>query len=315
MINIERYNPDYRNLWNEFVESSKNGTFLFHRDYMDYHADKFTDSSYLFFRKGKLYALLSACISDHTLFSHAGLTYGGLVMNEKCTAEGILDVFDVLVRNLKENGLKRMVYKPVPHIYHRLPAEEDLYALFRHNARLTARNISSAADLKRPLKPAKDRTEALKRAAKAGIEVRASEDFDKFWEILENNLCRKYNASPTHSLEEIKCLHARFPDSIKLWAAYINNEMVGGTVCYITPKTIHTQYISATDIGKKSGAIDMLIIYLKDYHIPELYPDVAWFDLGTSNENGGKVLNESLIYQKEGFGCRGICYDTYEIDI
>ena len=39
------------------------------------------------------------------------------------------------------------------------------------------------------------------------------------------------------------------------------------------------------------------------------------FDFGVSTEQRGSYLNEGLIFQKEGFGGRAICYDTYAIDL
>ena len=49
--------------------------------------------------------------------------------------------------------------------------------------------------------------------------------------------------------------------------------------------------------------------------IHEVYSSVPYFDMGTSVEEGGRVLNEGLIFQKEGFGGRAVVYDTYELDI
>ena len=148
---IKKYTPDLKNIWNDFVESSKNGTFLFNRDYMDYHSDRFQDNSYLFYHKGKIYCLLPANRMNDVLYSHQGLTYGGLIMNDKCTAEGILKVFEVLIQELKFKGIKSLIYKPVPYIYHSQPSEEDLYALFRNNAKLCVRNISSTISLNNPI--------------------------------------------------------------------------------------------------------------------------------------------------------------------
>ena len=41
----------------------------------------------------------------------------------------------------------------------------------------------------------------------------------------------------------------------------------------------------------------------------------AIFDFGISTEQGGRYLNEGLIFQKEGFGARTVVYDTYELNI
>ena len=95
-LEIRRYTPAFADEWNQFVAASKNGTFLFDRRYMDYHADRFQDHSLLFFRRGKLYALLPANVDGDTLYSHQGLTYGGLIMSDKTTAAEIVDIFRLL---------------------------------------------------------------------------------------------------------------------------------------------------------------------------------------------------------------------------
>ena len=38
MIEIHRYTAAYHRDWNDFVSESSNGTFLFLREYMEYHA-------------------------------------------------------------------------------------------------------------------------------------------------------------------------------------------------------------------------------------------------------------------------------------
>ena len=56
----------------------------------------------------------------------------------------MLEAFYLLCRYLKGTaGVGRIVYRTIPFIYHNYPSEEDLYALFRLNARLTERKISS----------------------------------------------------------------------------------------------------------------------------------------------------------------------------
>ena len=233
-------------------------------------------------------------------------------MSNFITAKYVLEIFNLLTRYLKNMGVKRVIYKPVPYIYQTVPSDEDLYALFRFDGQLVARNISSTISLLHPLKYYRDRKAGINRAIKSGCFVRVSSDFETFWKILEENLKDKYNARPVHSRTEIRTLSSIFPDHIKLFAVYYGDEMVAGTVIYITSTTFHAQYISSTSIGKKIGAVDLLIDWLR-FYIAERYPDKFWLDLGTSNLDGGRFLNESLIYQKEGFGARAVCYDTYEI--
>ena len=309
-IEIVRYTPKLKQTWDDFVESSKNGTFLLNRSYMDYHAEKFEDYSLLIYRKGKLYCLLPANKKEDVIFSHGGLTYGGLIMNEKCTSVGVLEVFDALIQKAEKEGVSKIIYKPVPHIYHSIPSEEDLYALFRNNAKLIERNISCTLSQSHRLKFSNLRQRMIKKSKKENVTVEFSNDFPSFWKILEDNLKLKYGSVPVHSLSEMEYLSNAFPENIKLCVARINGEMKGGVVCYITKEVIHMQYISANEEGKKSGAIDAIIKFLIDE-----YSHIPYFDLGTSNGNGGKYLNDTLIHQKEGFGGRGICYDIYELKI
>ena len=89
---------------------------------------------------------------------------------------------------------------------------------------------------------------------------------------------------------------------------YNEDQPLGGTLLYLTKQVVHTQYISANIAGKESGALDLLF----DYLINQKYTDYPYFDFGQSTEEMGNILNESLIFQKEGFGGRGITYDVYE---
>jgi len=89
MFDIKLYEKGDKDEWNRFVGTSKNGTFLLLRDYMDYHSDRFHDHSLMIFRNGKLYALLPANEAGDTFFSHQGLTYAGLLTTEHASAEDI----------------------------------------------------------------------------------------------------------------------------------------------------------------------------------------------------------------------------------
>ena len=291
------------------MAASKNGTFLFERQFMDYHADRFTDCSLMFYRDNALYALLPANVKDDVLTSHGGLTYGGLVMSSRCSAKGVQEVFAAMNTYLAGLGIRRVVYKAIPWIYHQLPAEEDLYALTSIcHATLIIRDISSAVLGDRPVKFSESRKSGLRKAQRMGLTVKESEDFTTFWQILNANLTAKYGVRPVHSVSELELLHDRFPQAIKLYMVYDGETPLGGTLLFLTPQVLHTQYISATAEGKAHGAIDLLFNHL----INEVYTDYRYIDFGKSTVSDSADLNEQLIFQKEGFGARAVCYDTYE---
>jgi len=312
MFEIKPYSPEMKSEWDAFVGASKNGLFLFFRDYMDYHHDRFEDHSIVVYRQNKLYVLLPANISHDVLYTHQGLTFGGLIVNEHFTAAESITVFKLINAYLRNEGIRKVVYKAIPWLYHPQPAEEDLYAIYRTtNAKLVARDISTAIRLDMPLACNEMRNRGIKKALHHGIMVEESNRWTDFWEVLTTNLQTKYHVSPVHSLSEIRMLKARFPNNIRLFTAQLNNKVLGGTVVYEYGNVAHTQYISASLEGKKLHALDLLL----DKLIHEVYQDKAWFDFGKSTEQQGIILNEGLIFQKESFGGRAVCYDWYEWDL
>ena len=311
MLEIIRYTADKAEEWNTFVKESRNGTFLFIRDYMDYHANRFADHSIMFYNKGRLCALLPANVEGDTLISHHGLTYGGIIVKMNATTQLIINLIQSLNQYLYSIRIKRVVYKAIPWIYHKYPSEEDLYAI--HNicdAHITSRHISSAIFL--PLRPGltESRKSGLRKAISNDLTVQECtlSQFENFWKILEHNLENKHHTKPVHTLEEVTLLASRFPSEINLFAVFSKNEMVGGTLLYVTPQVIHTQYISASPKGKETGALDLLFHTLlqQDWH------GANYFEFGRSSTGDGHELNSSLLFQKEGFGGRGIVYDCYE---
>lgn len=308
-----RYDTKHKLLWNEFITNSKNGCFLFYRDYMEYHSDRFKDFSLMFFDNNRLIAVMPANIKDAVLFSHGGLTFGGIITDRKMRTSLMLEIFNALKEHTKAEGIKKIIYKAIPHIYHIHPSEEDLYALFRYNAKLIRRDVSSTIFMREKLAFDKKRRWGIKKSKNANLEIKRSYDFETFMNIEEENLNKKYGIKPTHTAGEMRLLADRFPENIKLFAAYKDEKMIAGTIIYESNKKVaHTQYISATDEGKKLYALDVIF----DYLINEYYKDrVEYFDFGISTEKEGKFLNIGLITQKEEFGARAVVYDTYEIEV
>lgn len=320
MITVTRYTPKKHQTWNEFVKQSRQGTFLFDRNYMDYHQDRFHDHSLMIYYKDKLYALLPANevvsasnneIPQKELVSHQGLTYGGLLTCNKMTAELTCETFEAIGNYLKQEGFSKLTYKAIPWIYHKIPSEEDLYALIHvGKASLSAREISTTILLQNKLRFSEQRRRGVNKAKKNSLIIRQSsqEDVFAFWNILNNNLQQKYHTRPVHSNEELQLLMSRFPANIIGYSVLKDEEVIAGTIIFITPQVIHTQYIGASEKGKEEGALDLLF----DYLINQKKWNAPYFDFGKSTEDRGNYLNTNLIHQKEGFGGRGVAYDTYE---
>lgn len=313
MITIRRYTPADRELWDNFVKEAKNSTFLHLRGYMDYHSGRFTDHSLIASDGGRTLALLPANEDGTTIHSHQGLTYGGWLTPAKhFNANTMLEVFGAMKAFLSSEGFTRLRYKAVPHIYHRYPAEEDVYALFRFGARVSEVNMSSTVQLGANRIPCDRLTRRnVKKAEMAGMRMEQTDDFPTFWKILSDNLAGKYGAKPVHTLPEIELLHSRFPNQIQLFMAYIGEEAVAGAVVYVMGRTIHAQYSSATERGSETGAL----AFLWQNIMNTVCIGHDFFDFGTSNENHGLILNPTLLQAKAAHGARGIAYVIYEMPL
>jgi len=311
-MRVEQYDLSHREEWNAFLKTSKNGTFLFHRDYMEYHADRFKDYSLLCYNeKEKIIALLPACVEDKVVTSHGGLTYGGVICNEKMTAATMLELFSAIIEFMRRDGVRKLVYKAIPHIFHLIPADEDLYALFINNARLFRRDVSSAIWLPDRLKFAKGKREGIRKAHRAGIEVRESCDYDSFFKIGHAVMRDRHNLQPVHTSDEMMLLSSRFADNIRLHASFQGEQMLAGAIVYKFSSSAHVQYMYNSDEGLGIGALDIVINHL----VNDQYSNLRFLSFGVSTEDAGHYLNEGLIHQKEMFGARTIVHDFYEVDL
>lgn len=314
MITVKRYSDGNIDMWNEFNAKSKNSLFMFNRNYMDYHRDRFEDHSLLFYSDEDLIAIFPACEKDGALLSHGGLTYGGFITNDKMKQHIMNDCFDVLIQYVAERGLTEIVYKTIPHIYHLQPAEEDRYSLFAHGAELITVDASTVINLSEPLKMPKGRKAQISRAKREGVEIRVltdRSDFEAFIDLENAILEERHNTRAVHSAEELKLLYDNFPENIKLYGALKDNNLIAGTVVYVYSQAIHTQYMAANEEARTIGALDLAVATV----VEEYRTSKMWADFGISTEHGRVYLNEGLIAQKEGFGGRTNTYDIWKIKI
>lgn len=309
---VRKYTPEDFMLWNNFIAEAKNATFLFHRNFMEYHKDRFEDFSLLVFEDDTLKAVVPANKSATEFYSHQGLTYGGVVIDPKLKLSEFLNVFESITRFLQANNFKKVWFKALPSIYPDYFSDELLYALFLKNAKLVRRDTLSVIDYSSPIAILPSRLKNIRKAEKFKLEVRQTTDFTDFWnEILIPTLREKHNTNPVHSLDEIKLLYSRFPDNIKQFNVYYEGKIVAGTTIFETKNVAHSQYIGSNAHRSKLASLD----FLYDYLIKKYASEKRYFDFGISNENNGRVLNEGLSYWKESFGAQTVVQDFYELDL
>ena len=219
IYDVITYTPERKQAWDEFVLSSRNATFLHLRGYMDYHADRFHDSSRMVYKNGRLVALLPANLTpDGILHSHQGLTYGGwLLPPAHLDGADLLEIFQTAISLWKAEGIKELDYKPIPTIYHKAPSQEDLYALFRLGAETTEVNLSMAIDLSTPPRYNTLRRRSLKKASTLDFTIEETDDCDTFISLVNTCLSDRHNARAVHTPAELSLLRTRFPSHIRLF--------------------------------------------------------------------------------------------------
>jgi hypothetical protein len=279
---------------------------------MDYHRDRFPDHSLLIRdADGRLRAVCPATIKSGRVDSHGGLSFGGLLFDRTIGAAEGAEAFWGVVDYLRFEGFDSFIYRPIPNIYHQQPAEEDRFGLARHGARLIHRDLSSVIDYAEPMAFQERRRRCIRKAEQAGLVIEQAAEFGEYWEILTENLQRKYRVNPVHSVAEIELLRSRFPDQIVLFQARQAGRVVGGVVMYLTATVAHSQYTANNEEGRQTGSLDLIFDRLIKQFRAE---GKRFFDFGVSTERDGS-LNEGLVEFKESFGSRTICFDRYEVPL
>jgi hypothetical protein len=305
------FTPKAKAQWDAFVDTSRNGTFLHRREFMEYHADRFVDASLLVIDdSGHCVAIMPANRLQDKVVSHGGLTYGGLIYSSRLKQTACLEVLENIVQHYRQQGVAHLTYKSIPTIFHRSAGQEDLYAIWRLGGQLTRRDVSTVVDLGSTYRFSKGRTWTVNKAMKAGIHVRRQTDPWSFHALLRCVLSQ-HGASPVHSVAELALLMGRFPQQIQLYEAMLNDQLMAGALVFDVGSTVHTQYMANSDIGRDLGALDLLVAEL----MKKQFADKRFFSFGISSAANGTVLNEGLIAQKEGFGGFSVCHDFYELTI
>ena len=308
---IVRYNASYKDCWNSFVSEAKNSTFLFHRDFMDYHSDRFLDFSVLIFKDEELYALLPANRVDNKVISHQGLTYGSFILKDSSKLFYAFEAFKTMLAFYAAEGVSELEIRVIPTFYNKMPSDELDYFLYKANAKLLKKDVLMIIDYAHKLRFQKNRREGINKALRSGLELRVDSNFKGFWnDVLIPNLKNKHNVSPVHSLDEIELLASRFPNNIKQVNIYKDNKVVAGTTVFLTETTVHPQYVSGNIDKNSFGSLDLAY----DYIINKMCDDKRYFDFNISSEENGTKINEGLIFWKESCGARSHTANTYLIE-
>ncbi|MDP5200124.1 GNAT family N-acetyltransferase [Flavobacterium sp. DG2-3] len=310
---IRKYNKNDYTIWNDFVAQAKNATFLFHRDFMEYHKDRFEDFSLLVFEDEKLRAILPANKKGNSIYSHQGLTYGGLVFLSKLKAEKVESILDEIFFFLKENKFETLYYKPIPDFYFSEGNAAIDFFLMKRGAVLERKEMNLAVNLTIPLKISKSKMKHFRRIENLDLDIFEEENLDPFWEkVLEPRLLEKFDIKPVHSKEEITLLKSKFPQNIKQYSAYRNDEIIAGITIFETKNVVKSQYGATSKTGEEFRALDFLFVNLIHKYKRK---GKHFFDMGIVGEENEFGYNKGLIKQKEELGCSVYSQDFYKLTL
>ncbi|MFD2564599.1 GNAT family N-acetyltransferase [Aquimarina rubra] len=305
---IKKYHKDDCSIWNSFIDDSKNGTFLFHRDFMEYHSDRFEDFSLLVYNQAKLVAVFPANIKNTEIHSHQGLTYGGLILKKSIGGEKIRNVLSAIMEFLRSHQIGDLYIKSIPVFYHQKPSNELVFFLSEYGAELYRRDLNLAIDYSLPTSIHKSKLKHYEKRKNIGFVVEEVDDFSEFWnEVLIPRLEEKHDTKPVHTLEEIHTLKKNFSESIEQFVIRLDNEILAGITVFKTKEVVKSQYGAVTNKGEKHRALDFLFICLINKYRKEGY---KFFDMGTVTES-----NFGLLKQKEELGCEIYTQDFYKLNL
>jgi len=314
-MKIRRFQKKDSGAWDRLVESSWNGTFLHTRRYLSYHGNRFQDASLVIENEqGRPVAVLPAAADPHdpqSVISHPGITYGGMVHQGGLRGEDMVGVLQQVCEHYSKAGCNSLTYKAVPVCYQRIPAGDDRYAIFRLNGRLIRCELSAVIDLSSRSQPSGRRKRCLAKAAGSGLEIISGNKLlPDFWRLLGETLRQRHNASPVHSLTDITKLSKLFPENMECVVAAQGSKLVAGALLYKTHSVTRTQYMASDENGRKTGALDLVL----EHSIQRAKETgFRYFDLGTSNMEQGRVLNQNLYQFKMEFGAGGVAFEQFRI--
>ena len=304
--------------WDEYVNSSPNGTLFHTRKFLSYHGvGKFEDASLVFRKRDKITALLPATVKSvgnkRVFVSHPGASWGGFVADDYLKHRVVEELVSKLIKQASKLSCDRVELTLPPHIYQRAYQDDIPFVLIKNGFSYVKRELTSVVDLTQDLDTLVNRAvrKGVNKATRQGIEISyENNDWSDFYDLLTKTLEYK-GAKPTHTLSELLRLKELFPESIVLWCAYLEGEMVGGMCSWLVNSDTWLVFYSAYNLEMTGDRIlDLLFHSFIDYY---KFRGYRYLDFGTSSLN--MQVNRGLINFKEQFGGYGHFRDTLAVDL
>lgn len=311
-MEIVRYKPIFKERWDSFVWGSCNGTIFHTQKFISYHPpDRFEDYSLLIRDGSEIVAVFPAAKMGGTLKSHPGTSFGGPVIRNFPNVKETKEILSLIVSFAEREGFGAIDMRLPPYIFHHQPCDEIDFIAYKLGFRLDSLEMTSAIPMENQI--FRSDTERSIRKAHRGLTFKCSDEWERYWEILRNNLAYRHDAEPTHNLDEILKLKGLFPNKVYLFASYLGDIMTGGIVVFVcNDKTFHTFYHAQDYDYQNYRSLNLVIYELIKWGNDKKF---KFMNLGISTENHGDIINWGLYRFKEGFGARGVLRKYYRLEL
>lgn len=317
-MTVVKYSEAFHEQWESFVAHSLQGTLFHTRAFLAYHpAERLQDTSLLFFKKEKLLAILPAAFvqkdAERVLVSHPGASFGGLLTYPRQSVREHLELLASLQDFAREHDCAAIELTVPPLFYQQYPAQSHAYALWRSGFRTYRHELTQAVrlDAQREKNYSTEFQRKIRRAQSLGVVVRESDDFATFYAILQRNLAERHSTQPAHSLVELLDLRRRLPERIRLFGAFVQEQMIAGYLLFVcNAQAALAFYIAQLYEEQHYRAINLLAHETMNWCERA---GLAYFDFGTSTINAEP--NWGLIDFREAAGARGFWRERLRVEL
>ena len=321
MITVTKYSEEWRIPWDNFIAESVNGNFLHSRGFYDHNpANDADECSFIFLKKNRIVAVLPCILYEkenkRILHSHLRSTFGGFVVSNEIGAAEAVIIVELIIKEARQLAVTEIIIRNPFRIFNKQQADETDYAMWFHGFSLKHRELEIAIDLQESLDVIEKRFENgtkynIKKAEKTVVTA-LTDDYEVFWKILAKNLQEKHGKDPVHTLEDLIRLREKAgKEKIKLFGGFLDDKMICGTIVFLFgKKALHAQYIASDAAYQELRPINAVTHHIIRWGHENGF---HYYNLGTANEAGGRVLNRGLFHFKESFGGRGVLRETMHL--
>ena len=297
-MEIKKFTLDYTDKWDDFVNNySLNGTIYHTRKFLNYHNEKFIDTSILIYNNNNLVCVVPCCLSNGINFSHKGATYGGPVLTKNKLyvheIENIINMIFDYYDNKFECRMANDIYfeEPINMLYYMIGKKLNIKLELSWY-------IKSGTNLIENITNKRNKDNLIKMSQNPNYKFYSTTDtydYMMYYDILKKNLVTNHNSNPTHTLEEF--IHIKdilgYKQELFIVKNIIDNIILAGVyVIKVTDICWYTFYITRNIDIKNSG---IMVIYIMN-QISEIAKEnnIKYVDYGISTENTGMILNIGL---------------------